>query len=138
MKTNITNSYDDLDYLNIIEEALKYASEMFDLENETLSLVFVDNETIHKMNSQYRHKDYATDVLTFPDGEYHHLGDVIISIDKAKEQAESYSHSFKRELSFLTIHGILHCLGYDHQTKEEETEMMALTEEILSKANIVR
>lgn len=138
MKTNITNSYDDNNYLKVIEEALKYASEMFDLEAETLSLVFVNNETIHQMNNQYRHKDYATDVLTFPDGEYHHLGDVIISIDKAKEQADSYGHSFKRELSFLTIHGVLHCLGYDHQTKEEEKEMMALTEDILAKANIVR
>ena len=62
----------------------------------------------------------------------------IISIDKAKEQAKEYGHSFKRELAFLTIHGVLHCLGYDHQTKAEETKMMALTEEILSKANIVR
>lgn len=138
MKTNITNSYDDSNYLDVIEEALKHASLLFELENETLSLVFVDNETIHQMNQQYRHKDYATDVLTFPDGEYHHLGDVIISIDKAKEQAKEYGHSFKRELAFLTIHGVLHCLGYDHQTKEEETKMMALTEDILSKANIVR
>jgi probable rRNA maturation factor len=138
MKINITNSYDDVSYLSLIEEALGVASQTLSLENKTVSMVFVNNNTIHEMNKTYRNKDYATDVLTFVDGTDDYLGDIIISIDKAKEQAQRYNHSFQRELSFLSIHGVLHCLGYDHQTPKEEAEMMDLTNQILNEANIKR
>lgn len=138
MKINITNSYDDASYLSLIEAALNVASQTLSLENKLVSIVFVNNTTIHDMNKTYRNKDYATDVLTFVDGTDDHLGDIIISIDKAKEQAQRYNHSFQRELSFLSIHGVLHCLGYDHQTPEEEAKMMDLTNQILNEANIKR
>jgi probable rRNA maturation factor len=117
---------------------LGVASQTLSLENKTVSMVFVNNNTIHEMNKTYRNKDYATDVLTFVDGTDDYLGDIIISIDKAKEQAQRYNHSFQRELSFLSIHGVLHCLGYDHQTPKEEAEMMDLTNQILNEANIKR
>lgn len=138
MKINITNSYDEQNHLIFIENALDVASQTLSLEEHSVSIVFVDNNTIHDMNKTYRNKDYATDVLTFVDGTDGYLGDIIISIDKAKEQALEYNHSFQRELSFLTIHGVLHCLGYDHQTPEEETTMMDLTNQILNEANIKR
>lgn len=138
MKINITNSYDDSSYFDLIEGVLKVASQTLSLEKQVVSIVFVDNNTIHDMNKTYRNKDDATDVLTFVDGTDDYLGDIIISIDKAKAQALEYNHSFQRELSFLSIHGILHCLGYDHQTPEEETVMMDLTNQILNEAKIKR
>ncbi|MCY7464083.1 rRNA maturation RNase YbeY, partial [Bacillus paralicheniformis] len=93
-------------------------------------------EEIQKINKEYRGKDYPTDVISFAleeDGEGEIeiigadmppvLGDIIISADKAREQAEEYGHSLMRELGFLTVHGFLHLLGYDHMTEEEEKEM---------------
>ena len=98
------------------------------------------------MNKEYRGVDRPTDVIsfaledddTFISTDVRVLGDIYISIDKAKEQAESYGHSLKRELSFLTIHGILHLLGYDHMTNEEEKEMFNLQEMILNEYGIKR
>lgn len=91
-----------------------------------ISVTFVDNEEIHKLNKQYRNIDRETDVLSFPlgeNGEYdiNHdtgakmLGDVVISLPKAVEQADMYGHSLQREIAFLTVHSVLHLLGYDHE-----------------------
>lgn len=91
-----------------------------------ISVTFVDNEQIHEMNLQYRDKDSATDVLSFPMGENgvydeNHetgakiLGDIVISMPKAVEQAQTYGHSLEREVGFLTAHSMLHLLGYDHE-----------------------
>ena len=77
-------------------------------------------------------------MLTFPDGSFHHLGDVIISLEKCIQQADELGHSFERELGFLVTHGILHSLGYDHQNEEEEREMMQLQDRILHKAKLYR
>ena len=100
------------------------------LENFTdsaeISVSFVDNEQIHEMNRQYRDKDAATDVLSFPMGDDGHydtnhetgakiLGDIVISVPKALEQAQTYGHSFEREMGYLTAHSMLHLLGYDHE-----------------------
>ena len=103
----------------------------------------IDNERIHEINREYRHVDRPTDVISFAfldhvDGEVTIkgdiptlLGEIFISVDKAKEQANAYGHSLLREMSFLFVHGLLHLLGYDHMTKEEETVMFSLQEEIL-------
>ncbi len=103
----------------------------------------IDNERIHEINREYRHVDRPTDVISFAfldhvDGEVTIkgdiptlLGEIFISVDKAKEQANAYGHSLLREMSFLFVHGLLHLLGYDHMTKEEETIMFSLQEEIL-------
>ncbi len=103
-------------------------------------MIFVDNEQIHKLNLQYRNKDVATDVLSFPMGEngvydVNHstgakvLGDIVISMEKAVEQAERYGHSLEREVGYLTAHSMLHLLGYDHEKGGIEKVRMREKEE---------
>ena len=107
------------------------------------SIIFIDDDKMHKMNYEYRGIDRTTDVLSFAlnddktfKGSIDVLGDIYISIPKMKEQAKDYGHSEKRELSFLVIHGLLHLLGYDHMKSEDEKVMFSLQEEILSYAGI--
>ena len=129
-------------------ETLKY--EEFDEDCE-ISLSFVTNEEIHQINRQFRNVDAPTDVLSFPqltfgDGEEADvnengeivLGDIIISVERAKEQAEEYGHGLKREIAFLTVHSMLHLLGYDHMEKDEEEDMFRRQKEILEIAGIPR
>lgn len=110
-----------------------------------VSVSIVDNRYIHKINKKYRGIDRPTDVISFAflDSENNYdkilfspgpivLGDIYISLDKAKEQAKEYGHSLHRELSFLFVHGLLHLLGYDHMNEDEEKVMFKLQEEILS------
>jgi probable rRNA maturation factor len=114
--------------------------------NCEVSLTFVDNEEIRKLNESQRGIDRATDVLSFPifdddfdDGEYCVLGDIVISAERAAEQAVEFGHSNEREIAFLTVHSVLHLLGYDHEnSKEEEADMFARQEEILKKMNLTR
>lgn len=122
------------DWIDFSEKILR----LLDLPEDTeLSLTFVNNEEIHKLNKEYRQKDYATDVLSFPfENEFNLpinniLGDIIISLQKAESQAQEYGHSFNRELGFLIVHGILHLNGYDHETKEDEEEMFSLQKKLL-------
>jgi probable rRNA maturation factor len=97
-----------------------------------VSVTFSDNATIHNLNYEYREKDQPTDVLSFPqDLENHLLGDIIVSLEKAQEQALERNQSLERELAFLVTHGFLHLLGYDHQELEEEKEMFALQQSLL-------
>jgi len=132
----------------IIADALTY--EGFQKPCE-VSVSIVDNEEIHQINKQFRDIDRATDVLSFPlltfeEGEMPDLnekdevllGDIIISLERAREQAEEYGHSLKREIAFLTAHSMLHLLGYDHMEEEEEKEMFEKQREILNKAGIPR
>lgn len=125
---------------NVISEALKYEGVS---DNTEISVTIVDNEEIRKINNKFRNIDRATDVLSFPlidfdnedlpnDGSKIYLGDIIISIERAKEQANEYGHSLDREVGFLTAHSMLHLLGYDHMVPEEEKVMFAKQEEILS------
>lgn len=105
-------------------------------KNTEISITFTNNEEIHYLNKEYRNIDRPTDVLSFPfDNSFNlpvkMLGDIIISLEKAESQSEEYGHSFKREISFLIVHGILHLLGYDHHTPEEEKEMFGLQKELL-------
>ncbi len=105
-----------------------------------VSVTFVDNNEIQTLNREYRHKDAPTDVLSFPlgeNGEYdinedtgaYVLGDVVISMEKAVEQAERYGHSLSREVGFLTVHSMLHLLGYDHEQGGLEAALMREKEE---------
>ena len=134
--------YHDYDYLNgVINRTLN----TLNLNNAIFSIIFVTPEEIQKLNSEYRKIDRVTDVISFAleDDEdkildLRILGDIYICIDKMLEQAKEYCHSNKRELSFLTVHGLLHLLGYDHQTVEEEKEMFGLQDKILEEEKIVR
>ena len=109
-----------------------------------ISVTFTDNEGIRALNREFRDIDKETDVLSFPlvsfegtdeppvdDGE-NMLGDIVLSLEKAREQAEQFGHSVEREIAFLCIHSTLHLLGYDHMTEDEETEMRAKQREVLS------
>ena len=133
--------------LETVEKILYSAIEKEKLENISFNLIIVNNEYIHELNKTYRHIDRPTDVITFAlededsivlPNEERILGDIYISIDKAKEQAEEYGHSLLRELSFLAVHGFYHLLGYDHQTKEEEKVMFERQEEVLESYGIRR
>lgn len=114
-------------------------------ERGVFNVVFVANEEIRELNRQWRNKDSATDVLSFPmdaeeppKGEPWEIGDVIVSVERAEEQAEEYGHSLERELSFLFVHGALHVLGFDHETKKEEKEMFARQDLVLESLGISR
>ncbi|MFT8320500.1 MAG: rRNA maturation RNase YbeY [Bacillus sp. (in: firmicutes)] len=135
-----------------VQELLHFAAVKQGLEgNIELSVTFVDNQRIQEINKEYREKNQPTDVISFAmeelgEGEIQlvggdmprMLGDIIISIDKAHEQALEYGHSYKRELGFLSVHGFLHLLGYDHLTKEEEDVMFSLQKEILDEFGLKR
>jgi probable rRNA maturation factor len=115
------------------------------LKDVIFNCIIVDNEYIHKLNKEYRKIDRPTDVITFALEDVEDikttprlLGDIYISIDKAKSQAEEYGHSLKREICFLAIHGFYHLLGYDHQTKEEEKIMFQKQEEVLQYEGITK
>ncbi|WP_058307415.1 rRNA maturation RNase YbeY [Gracilibacillus massiliensis] len=132
------------DHMKLIEDLLAFAAEQENISPDAeLSISFVDNDEIKKLNRQYREIDRPTDVLSFAlqEGEELEilgadiplmLGDIIISVDKAEEQANEYNHSFSRELGFLALHGFLHLLGYDHMNSEEEKKMFLRQEEILN------
>lgn len=125
--------------LETIEELMKYALKEENIEKAEFNIIIIDNERIRKINKEYRNIDRETDVISFAlEDEKKEdftktrlLGDIYISIDKAKEQAISYEHSLERELSFLAVHGLLHLLGYDHMTKEDEKIMFTKQKEIL-------
>lgn len=141
---NETNEQiNELDELTkFIEFALKYKN----INNSIFNIIIVDSSTIQEINKTYRNKDSVTDVISFAleddksfiKTEYRVLGDIYICLDKVKSQALEYGHSFFRELSFLTIHGLLHLLGYDHMEKDEEEVMFKLQEMILSEYGIKR
>ena len=130
------NLYQNYDYL---KEVINHALEVMDAKESIFTIIFVTKEEIHELNKQYRGVDRVTDVISFALEDAHDvslsdirvLGDIYICIDRMKEQAIEYNHSETRELSFLTVHGLLHLLGYDHQTKEEEEIMFNLQRKIL-------
>ncbi|HEY9787449.1 MAG TPA: rRNA maturation RNase YbeY [Candidatus Obscuribacterales bacterium] len=114
-------------------------------ERGILNLTFVSNDAIRKLNREWRMKDAPTDVLSFPQMDEEppcympwEIGDVVISVERAREQAKEYGHSFERELGFLFVHGVLHVLGFDHVTKAQEKEMFGRQSEILLAAGVGR
>lgn len=135
--------YEDYEYLN---DVLTFVLKHEKVKNAIFSVIFVDDNEIHKINKEYRKIDRITDVISFAFEDnnelvynnFRLLGDIYICIPQMKRQAIEYGHSEKRELSFLAVHGLLHLLGYDHMTEEEEKEMFSLQELILDEQNIKR
>ena len=148
-KIEIFNQLDEeIKELDTVEKVLLSAIKKEELDDVTFNLIIVDNEYIHEINKTYRGIDRETDVITFalededsiivPDEVVRNLGDIYISIDKARSQAEEYGHGLLRELSFLAVHGFYHLLGYDHMTPEDEKVMFAKQEEVLEEYGITR
>jgi probable rRNA maturation factor len=142
---NLTN--EDIDEeLDGLNKYLHSVAKDENLGNVIFNVIIVDNNKIHEINKEYRNIDRETDVIsfaleddkTFNTTDVRMLGDIYISIDKVRSQAEEYGHSFKRELYFLATHGLLHLLGYDHMTKEDEKVMFSKQEEVLNKYGIKR
>lgn len=144
---------EDIPYMDTIKEIVGKALEKEGLKNggydshASCSIIIVDNDYIHTLNKKYRNIDKETDVISFAleddktcinTGNIRLLGDIYISIDRAKSQALEYGHSLKRELCFLAVHGIYHLLGYDHRNKEEEETMFKKQEEVLLEYGITR
>lgn len=121
----------------------------------SVGLTIMDDEGIRKMNAEYRGVDAPTDVISFPMLEYEaperprpgfpsppgepvHLGDVVISFERAVEQASEFGHSLDREIAFLAVHGAMHLLGYDHEVAEDEIQMRQVEEAVLSRLGLDR
>ncbi|QTU82817.1 rRNA maturation RNase YbeY [Carnobacteriaceae bacterium zg-C25] len=142
------------EHIELVEKIVQFANEyMEQTDNIECAITLVDNEAIRVINRDYRHKDVPTDVISFAldddhsdaqiaintDASFaHHIGDIIISVERAKEQAEDYGHSFERELGFLAVHGFLHLNGYDHMNEADEKEMFGLQNEIFEAFGLVR
>ncbi|GIN85445.1 endoribonuclease YbeY [Heyndrickxia sporothermodurans] len=138
--------------IELIENLLNFSLGQLGIEDECeVSVTFVTNERIQEINREYRDKDQPTDVISFAMEELGEdeveitnanmpriLGDIIISVQKTKEQAIEYGHSFRRELGFLAVHSLLHLLGYDHMTEEDEKEMFGLQKDILHEFGLKR
>ena len=145
---------EEKEYIDLIEKVIGQAflEEGIDNINLYINVILTNPDNIRNINKQYRNIDKETDVLSFPmfekyeieemknNGNYieEALGDIIVSIQKVKEQAEEYGHSFERELSYMLIHGFYHLIGYDHMEEEEKKEMRKKEEGVLSKLNILR
>ena len=138
---------EEIKELETVEKVLYSAIEKEKLEKVSFNLIIVDNDYIHDLNKNYRNIDRETDVITFAlededtivmPNEERVPGDIYISIDRARSQAEDFGHSLLRELSFLAVHGFYHLLGYDHMTEEEEKIMFKKQEEVLDAYGIRR
>ena len=147
MKIEIFNETNEKldDELKIVHKVLEHGILKLQVGDVNFNVIIVDNDYIHNLNRDYRGIDRETDVISFAleddqtfNPEIRILGDIYISIDKAKSQSIEYNHSLLRELSFLAVHGMLHLLGYDHMNKEDEEVMFKLQEEILDEMEIKR
>lgn len=146
-----------IEWIELIKKILNFAGDYIKLpENTEMSVTLMDNEEIHQINKEYRGVDKPTDVISFaieeddpnevpiilPDDEDFeipkNIGDIMVSVDKVKEQAEYLGHSQERELGFLVVHGFLHLNGYDHMREEDEQEMFGLQREILEEYGLKR
>ncbi len=142
----INETKEEIKELKDVEMVLNKAILEEKVGQVSFNVIIVDNDYIHKLNKEYRKIDRPTDVITFALEDYDDikyedfrlLGDIYISLDKAKSQAIEYGHSFKREICFLAVHGFLHLLGYDHMEKEEEKIMFGKQELILNEAGITK
>lgn len=143
------DNYLDPAYLPQIESLLQFAAEQEGITDEAeLAVSFVSSEEIKAINAEYRDKDAVTDVISFAmeEGEADFedpsmvrvLGDIIICVERAKEQAADYGHSFEREVGFLALHGMLHLLGYDHMTPADEQRMFGRQDAILTSFGLTR
>ena len=153
-------TYQDIKENQEYEETIKKVIEKCYKEENLLeskliiTITLTNNENIKIINKEYRNIDRATDVLSFPMFEKEELdkkirnkedflhedilGDIIISVEKVREQAEEYGHSFERELSYMVVHGFYHLMGYDHMEEEEKVEMRKKEDKILNELKITR
>lgn len=142
----INETKEEIKELKDVEMVLNKAILEEKVGQVSFNVIIVDNDYIHRLNKEYRKIDRPTDVITFALEDYKDikyenfrlLGDIYISLDKAKSQSIEYGHSFKREICFLAVHGFLHLLGYDHMEKEEEKLMFGKQELILNEAGITK
>lgn len=142
---------------DLVRSAVKTSLEYMGFPTRAeVSVMFVDNDQIRELNRIHREIDRATDVLSFPLFEYDDdgeiieeeldfspngemlLGDIVVSLERAAEQAREYGHSFEREIGFLTVHSMLHLFGFDHMTPEDEKEMFGYQDEILNRMGLLR
>lgn len=137
---------EDIKELEEIKKLVEFALKYQNINNSIFNIIIVDEEKIRELNKNYRNKDSVTDVISFAleDDEifvktdFRVLGDIYICLKRAKDQAKEYGHSILRELSFLTVHGLLHLLGYDHMEEYDEKIMFELQERILDEYGIKR
>ena len=140
----INETSEEISELEKIKGLIDFALKYNEIENAIFNIIIVNEDTIRYLNKNYRNKDSVTDVISFAleddksfiETNVRVLGDIYICLEKAKLQALEYGHSFLRELSFLTIHGLLHLLGYDHMNKDDEEVMFKLQEMILNEYGI--
>lgn len=141
---NETNK--EIEEINKLQNYMEFVVKKLGIEKGIFNIIFVSNEKIHEINKEYRKVDRVTDVISFAlednmdivYDDFRLLGDIYIAIDVAYEQALEYNHSREREVCFLTTHGVLHLLGYDHLTEEEEKVMFSKQEELLKEYGINR
>ena len=153
MNVIISNYPEDLTFpqeiIDNVTTAAETVGKLYGVENGEVSVPLTNNEYIHQLNKQYRGIDRPTDVLSFAlneseepeieDGpDVNVLGDLIISVERAQEQAADYGHSVRREVAFLTVHGMLHLLGYDHMEEADRLEMEAEQRFVMEKLGIPR
>jgi len=141
----IVNNYNDrIEDISYLNHFVNFCLLKLNLKNVMFNVIIINNEEIHNINMRYRGIDRPTDVISFAleddksmvKSNIRVLGDIYISYDKVLEQAKEYGHSIKRELCFLTVHGILHLLGYDHMNVEEEKIMFNIQKELLEEYGI--
>jgi len=123
----------------LIQEVVEKAYETLKIDSEKiLNVILINDEKMKEFNTRFASKEVTTDVLSFPSGLETELGDIFISVDKAKSQALEYGHSLDREIGFLVVHGILHCVGYTHETEDDLETMIELQEKILHAVDLKR
>lgn len=156
LKLDFLEIEENNEYFDIIDKVVRKCFKEEKLENLNiyLSIMLTNNEYIKRVNNDYRQIDKETDVLSFPMFEKNEideivknknkfpikeaLGDIIISVEKVKEQAEEYNHSFERELAYMIVHGFYHLMGYDHIEEDDKKIMREKEEKILQELNIKR
>lgn len=147
---NFLDIEENQDYINTIKKVIKecFKEENLKSKNLYVNIVLTDPKNIKRLNKEYRNIDKETDVLSFPMFEKEELekrkgvnldvlGDIVISIERVKDQADEYGHSFNRELSYMVVHGFYHLMGYDHIMNEDKIIMRQKEENILQKLNIL-
>ena len=142
----INNTNKEIKELDKLEKYINFVIEKLELKEAIFNIIFLRNEKIHEINKEYRHTDRVTDAISFAleDNQdvvydsFRLLGDIYIAIDVAYDQAVEYNHSREREVCFLATHGLLHLLGFDHMTVEEEKIMFSKQEELLNDFEIKR